>query len=308
MTMNGEIFFNDFDFSPARRSHRFFRAALALSVAFHVAAFLTSPWWQAKARHGDVLTVDIAHIPEAELPKIQDLPAARPIALPAVPRARPSAPAEESAGPTQEASAPESREAIRGRVAGRGLLRMLTGPGAEPLPPIEIPRDLPAARRGNPAPGDYRPAPGAGPDERALSARAREAGIGRQATATARAGVPQEARLFKTDAGLDAEVVGGGDESRSGSAIANTIRQYQSGIKYAYNRELLTNPTISGRITVSFVIRPDGTVESAEIRQSTVAWPPLEQAVVKRMLHWKFAKSRGAPVRVTFPFVFHPEM
>jgi hypothetical protein len=30
--------------------------------------------------------------------------------------------------------------------------------------------------------------------------------------------------------------------------------------------------------------------------------------VRKRMQHWKFPRSPGGPVRVVFPFVFHPEM
>lgn len=299
-TMNGEILFNEFEFSLARKPQRFFRAAVALSVAFHVAAFLTSPWWQARTRSGDVLTVDIAPIPEEELPRIQDLPAAKPIALPAAPRVR-EAPAPE------QPDAPPNREAIRERVAGKGLLRMLDGRTPQALPKIDLPRDLRLASNRAPAPGDFRPAPH--PDDEALAARTRETGIGKQVTATARSSAPQASRVFKTDAGLEAEIHGGlEDQSRSGSAIANAIRQYQSGIRYAYNKELLANPNISGRITVSFVIQPDGRVESAEVRQSTVGWPPLEEAVIRRMLHWKFARSGGAPVRVTFPFVFHPEM
>lgn len=305
--MNGEILFNDFEFPLARKPQRFFRAAIALSLAFHIAAFLTSPWWQAKTLRHDILTVDIAHIPEAELPKIRDLPAVKPIVLPAVPRVRETPPAAEPMPSADRPSPPESREAIREKVAGRGLLRMLGGGAAEPLPGIVVPKEIRLASRGNPAPHDYRPAPRPGDD--ALAARSRGSGIGRQVTASARTAVPQTSRAFKTDAGLDAEISGGiEDQARSGSAIANAIRQYRSGIKYAYNKELLTNPNISGRITVSFVIRSDGTVESAEVRQSSVGWPPLEEAVIRRMLHWKFAKSRGAPVRVTFPFVFHPEL
>jgi hypothetical protein len=46
-----------------------------------------------------------------------------------------------------------------------------------------------------------------------------------------------------------------------------------------------------------------------EVRQSTVGWPPLEEAVKKRIQYWKFgAAAAGGPVRATFPFVFHPEM
>ena len=79
------------------------------------------------------------------------------------------------------------------------------------------------------------------------------------------------ARTFKTDTGLEAEIAGApGEPSRSFQSIAATVKQYQGGIKYAYNRELLANPNLSGNMLVSFVIRPDGTVEAVEVRQSTL--------------------------------------
>jgi TonB family protein len=116
-------------------------------------------------------------------------------------------------------------------------------------------------------------------------------------------------RTFKTDTGLQAEITSASDDpSRSFQAIAATVNQYQRGIKYVYDQELRTNPNLNGNMLVSFVIRPDGSVESVEVRQSTLNWPPLDEAVKKRMQHWKFARGMGGPVRVVFPFVFLPEM
>jgi TonB family protein len=114
---------------------------------------------------------------------------------------------------------------------------------------------------------------------------------------------------FKTDTGMDAEISGSIDDpSRSPEAIAAAIRLYQSGIKYAYTKELPKNPNIRGQITVEFVIRPDGSVESVDIKQSTIDWPPLEEAIRKRIsLRWNFGPSKGGPVKVTYPFVFAPE-
>lgn len=304
--MNGSMLCVDFSLPGASRPVRLFRWALALSLAFHFAALLTSPFWQARTKTGDVLSVELAPIPEAELPKIEDLPAARPIALPAAPPARRAGKRDAPAPPEGPGEA-AGREAIRQKIASRGLLPMLAGAEGEVLPRIDIPRAARAARPTNSVPS----AGGAGwqAEEKALAERAGRAGIGRPATASASAAKAQASRVFTTDSGLSAEIIGGMDDrERSEGAIADTIRRYQSGIRYAYNKELLANPNISGRITVTFVIRPDGSVESAEVRQSTVGWPPLEEAVVRRMLHWRFARSAGAPVRVTFPFVFHPQM
>ncbi len=109
---------------------------------------------------------------------------------------------------------------------------------------------------------------------------------------------------------MDAEISGSiDDQSRSAQAIMSAVKNYQSGIKYAYTQELLKNQSLSGKITVEFVIRPDGSVESVDIKQSSVNWPPLEEAIKKRIsLRWNFGQSKGGPVKVAFPFVFHPEM
>lgn len=297
--MNADVPFQELDFTPAGGTRNVFRIALIASVAMHLAGILTSPYWQPDRTAADeVLTVDIAEVPAAEMPKIPNLPAPEP------PPARPAA-AEPSAPPSP------TREAVREKVAGRGLLRMLTGgadgPGREADPGLKIPDDIRYARRGAPGAADYRPTGRAG--DAPAPPRPADPGIGRHVEAASKPAQALSSRVFRTDAGLEAQVSGAvDDESRTTGVIASTVRQYQSGIRYAYNKELLANPNLSGEITVAFVILPDGTVEAPEIRKSSVNWPALEDAVRRRIGHWKFPKSRGGPVRVVFPFKFLPEM
>jgi TonB family protein len=287
---------------PEHRVPRFFRAAVALSVALHILMLLTSPYWQARTDRAErIVQIDIAEMPKEELPKIPEVPVRAPEAVPSPP-ARPSSPSGPQP-PVPDSAAP-SREAIREKVSSRGILGMLGGKGAvDPLPAIRVPGDLrPHPPGANPAPGDYAP-------RYASGGKAGNPGIERELASTARASRDLAPRTFKTDTGLEAEISGGTDEgARSFQSIAATVKQYQGGIKYAYNRELLSNPALSGKMLVSFSIRPDGSVESVEIRQSTLGWPPLDEAVKKRMQHWKFPRSAGGTVRVVFPFVFHPEM
>ncbi|MBI5576591.1 MAG: TonB family protein [Deltaproteobacteria bacterium] len=285
------------------RQQRFFRIGLLLSVALHIAGLLTSPYWQSRpATPEDFLQVDIAEIPSQELPKIPMLP---------VEKAPPPPPAAH-VGPGGAPPAPSpvpSREAIREKVAKRGILRMLArerggDAGADPLSGIKIPREIRVASKGAQT-VPYNPASG-GEDPAKVG---RAPGIGKQVATAPRASRVLSSQVFRTDSGLDAEISGGiDDENRTTGAIASRVSSYRSGIRYAYNRELLKNPSLSGKIVVSFVIRPDGSVESPEIRQSGVNWPALDDAVVKKIAHWKFPKSRGTAVRVVFPFVFHPEM
>ena len=286
-----------------RRGPRFLHAAIGLSILLHLLVLLSSPYWQSRVATGErIVQIDIGEMPKGETPRIPEVPIRVPEAVPAPPP-RPVSSKIDPGSP--ETPTPSTRESIREKVASRGLLKMLGGKGdADPLPEIKVPDALrPAPPRATPDPGDYPPRVASeGP-------KARNPGIDRQVAATARASKEMTSRTFRTDTGLEAEIAGAPDEpSRSFQSIAATVKQYQGGIKYAYNRELLANPNLSGSMSVSFVIRPDGTVESVEIRQSTLNWPPLDDAVKKRMRYWKFTRGTGGPVRVVFPFVFYPEM
>lgn len=302
--MNGELRAEGILGPLDSRPQRFFRSALLLSLVLHVAGLFTSPYWQSRpASPQDYLQVDIADIPPKDLPKIPDLPIAKP----------PPPPPPIRSGAKEAYPAPKpvpTREKIREKIAGMGILKMLGkempgDSGSDSVGGIKIPREIRVASKGSPT-VPYNAAPGGEEDPSKVG---RAPGIGKQVATASRAPRGLSSQVFRTDSGMDAEISGGiGDENRTSGAIASVVSQYRSGIRYAYNRELLKNPSLSGKIVVSFVIRPDGSVESPEIRQSNVNWPPLDEAVLKRLAHWKFPKSRGTAVRVIFPFVFHPEM
>lgn len=297
--MNMEVPFQGSAFAAGFGSRRYFRIALVASVAMHVAGILASPYWQpARTAIDAVLTVDIADVPAGEMPKIPDLPA--------------PAPAESATGPSAaDTPARPTREAIREKVLGRGLLRLLSGKTDESARDadtgLKLPNEIRYASRGPAGAADYRATGRA--DEPPAPPRPANPGIARHVDAASKSSTAMVSRVFRTDTGLEGQVTGAGDDQyRTTGLIASKVREYQTGIRYAYNKELLANPNLSGEITVAFVILPDGSVGAAEIRQSSVKWPPLEEAVLKRMKHWKFPPTRGGPVRVVFPFKFLPEM
>jgi len=301
--MNMDVSFQGIAYAAGPGSRRLFRVALIVSAAMHVAGLLATPYWQPARKAADeVLTVDIADVPAKELPKIPNLPAPPPPPRDVAPAARPAPP---------EGLPPPTREAIREKVAGRGLLRVLSGKAGEhdrnDVSGLKIPDDIRYASRGPAGPADYRPTGRS--DDPPLSTRPADPGIGRHVDAAAKPSAALASKVFRTDAGLEGQISGAiDDRNRTPGVIASTVRQYQSGIRYVYNKELLVNPNLSGEITVAFVIHPNGSVDATEIRQSSVNWPALEDAVLKRMRHWKFPASRGGPVRVVFPFKFLPDM
>lgn len=118
-----------------------------------------------------------------------------------------------------------------------------------------------------------------------------------------------ETRVYKTETGAEIELTGDvEDGDRSAQVISSVINSYLGGIKYIYNRELKSNPNLSGKITVSYIINKDGTVSDIMIKESTVDWPPLEDKLIKRINHWKFPPSKSGRVKIVFPFLFFPSM
>lgn len=299
--MNVDAPFQESAFTTGPGSRSFFRVALIASAAMHVVGLLTTPYWQPARRAVDeVVTVDIADIPARDLPKVPGLPAPEPRPATAAARSAPG-----------ESPRPPSREAIREKVARRGILGALStkagGPVRDAGSGLKIPDETRYASRGPAGISDYRPT--GRTDEPPAPPRPANPGIGRHVDAAAKPSAALASKVFRTDAGLEGQISGAIDDKyRTAGVIASTVRQYQDGIRYVYNKELRANPGLSGEITVAFEILPDGTVVGTEIRQSSVNWPALEDGVLKRMKNWKFPPSRGGRVRVVFPFKFLPEM
>ncbi|HEY3489595.1 MAG TPA: AgmX/PglI C-terminal domain-containing protein [Candidatus Deferrimicrobiaceae bacterium] len=333
--MSAELLFDDHNpkIEFGDRQEKFFKLAVGISILFHILGLLTSPWWQPKPVTRDqVMQVDIANVPAQELPQPKE---AAPIRLPDAVKAAPPPPpkptAEQMAEFKKQAAEPpptpaqlaeraaqavrEEHEAARTKVRSVGLGAVLEKSGGNAAPPINVPTST-RVSNGPRGAMDYGAAKGtSGADP--LSGKGMTPGIEKQLASASRggggsgaAGGRLSSKVFKTDTGMDAEISGSiDDQSRSAQAISAAVKNYQSGIKYAYTQELLKNQSISGKITVEFVIRPDGSVESVDIKQSSVNWPPLEAAIKKRIsLRWNFGQSKGGPVKVAFPFVFHPEM
>jgi len=89
-------------------------------------------------------------------------------------------------------------------------------------------------------------------------------------------------------------------------AIARVVEQYKNGLIYLYNKELRSNPTLKGTISVEFSIDSIGKVIETRIVSTTMDHAPLEQALASRIKMWKFPHRYDGVVVVTYPFVFFP--
>jgi Ca-activated chloride channel family protein len=112
--------------------------------------------------------------------------------------------------------------------------------------------------------------------------------------------------------GGEAPGVGSGEAIVLGSidksVIDRVIKRHLARIRYAYERGLVRQPRLAGKLVIKFVIGKDGSVSSATVTSSTLADEGVEQAVVDVFAAMRFpAPAGGGIVIVSYPLVFQPE-
>jgi Ca-activated chloride channel family protein len=93
--------------------------------------------------------------------------------------------------------------------------------------------------------------------------------------------------------------------SMSKSSIQRTIRKNISKVNRVYERALQKDPGLRGKIVVSFVVGPKGTVTSAKITYSTIKDTKMQAEILKVIKRMKFPKpAGGGSIQVSYPFIF----
>lgn len=70
-----------------------------------------------------------------------------------------------------------------------------------------------------------------------------------------------------------------------------------------YEQHSLPDPR-SGRVSVRWVIAPDGRVARAEVAQDTLGAPAIERCLLAEICTWTFPAPVRGSVTVTYPFIF----
>ncbi len=248
-----------------------------------------------------------------ESPRPRDAPAPTREPAPRAPETAPEPSPEPRPGPRGP-----SREELRKKVAGRGLLGLLSGRGDASLS-----RRRGSVLQGGGAAADLdrvldsvkglqaAPPPGGGGGTGQGSGPAVPTGVDALARRVAE-GVPGgpvlEARGSET-----VEAPGEGDPDgiplkELVAEIHRAVGAYLGGLRYLYNRALRRNPDLEGKLTVRITIAPDGRVSGCEVVESTLADPDLVKAILARIRRWTLPSAGGRSVTVTYPFVFFPSM
>lgn len=105
------------------------------------------------------------------------------------------------------------------------------------------------------------------------------------------------------DAAAAPTVAGGGLPPE---VIQRVVRQGFGGFRRCYEAGLRDCPNLNGRVVVSFVIRPDGTVAKAWDGGSDLVDRGVVSCVVAAFRALRFPAFEGPPIRVSYPIAFTP--
>jgi hypothetical protein len=95
--------------------------------------------------------------------------------------------------------------------------------------------------------------------------------------------------------------------SLSKSVIRRTIALQRNRVRGCYERALIVQPDLAGRVEIQFVISQSGAVFGAHVSNTTVNDLGFEQCVVGALRELTFPTVEGGGVViVTYPFLFRP--
>ena len=89
--------------------------------------------------------------------------------------------------------------------------------------------------------------------------------------------------------------------------VRRVVHAHHAQLRYCYESELVRNPDMSGKVTIKWVIGPQGTVTQVNTLASTLGNKRVESCINARVKSWNFPPPKdGGIAIVTYPFVFRP--
>ena len=82
------------------------------------------------------------------------------------------------------------------------------------------------------------------------------------------------------------------------------VRRRLGEVRHCYEQGLISQPDISGTVSVRFVIGPTGSVSAATVAGSSLGAARVDSCVASAVRRWTFpAPEGGGMVAVTYPFM-----
>lgn len=86
--------------------------------------------------------------------------------------------------------------------------------------------------------------------------------------------------------------------------ILRVVRANMAAVRYCYENELSRQPSLRGRIEISWRVNREGRVATARVARSTMGNARVEGCIVRQVRNWRFPVPDGGEVDVVFPFIF----
>jgi TonB family protein len=154
---------------------------------------------------------------------------------------------------------------------------------------------------GTPAPQPEAAAPASPPAHAPAPARAEEAPPVTAAAPAAEAAEPTPTgpvEVAYTQAPLPGHI--------TAEQVEKTFRLHQRYFSRAYRDRLHSRAALAGTVTVGFTIRPDGTVEGAQLLESTTRDAAFDARVVGLVAGMNFPPATAPTPVARYPLVFTP--
>lgn len=88
-------------------------------------------------------------------------------------------------------------------------------------------------------------------------------------------------------------------------AVAKVINSHLSEISACYERALLKEAGLAGKIVLEWNISTAGIVTTAKTKSSTMKSAAVEGCILNALKTWKFPPAKGAGVVISYPFMFN---
>ena len=95
------------------------------------------------------------------------------------------------------------------------------------------------------------------------------------------------------------------DEGTIDSAgVMKVIRASNAAIKRCYDKALISNPSLKGKISVKIVVNMEGRVGSVELSEDTLQNAEVAKCVKGVIGRLRFPKPEGGPAPIVYPYSF----
>jgi TonB family protein len=98
------------------------------------------------------------------------------------------------------------------------------------------------------------------------------------------------------------EPIGGGDPQ----IVADEVRRRKGALVACYERALLKEPTLAGRVVLRLAIDPAGRVTAATLEEDALGNPPFAACLLAAARGWRLPPPGADGIEVSFPFIFQP--